>query len=104
METHAASNAAVSIVFSIGGDVMAAIALSKECLSILDHTVCRAAQGRYCGDSPEMQILVSMGLMESAGKVSWVPDEYFHITEEGRRVLSDFQKSAGSVPGGWESK
>jgi hypothetical protein len=34
-----------------------------------------------------MQKLVLMGLMESAGRVSFVPDEYFRLTPSGRDFL-----------------
>lgn len=61
--------------------------LTAEEISILDHTANRAANGFYCGDSEAMQSLVSAGLMESAGKVAFCPDEYFRMTEAGRRTL-----------------
>jgi len=34
-----------------------------------------------------MQALVSAGLMESAGRKSFVPDEYFRMTGKGREAL-----------------
>jgi hypothetical protein len=61
--------------------------IDKEQLAILDHTVNRAAGGLYCGDSPEMRELVSHRLMVSAGRKSFVPDEYFKITDKGRDAL-----------------
>ncbi len=61
--------------------------LSKEEKSILTHTRDAAPAGRFCGDSPEMQHLVSLGLMESAGRLSFVPDEYFRLTAEGQRAV-----------------
>jgi hypothetical protein len=60
--------------------------LTGEHLAILDHTVQRAARGLFCGDSPAMQDLVAAGLMESAGRVAWCPDEYFRITAAGRQA------------------
>lgn len=66
-------------------------ALTTEQISILRHTRDRAAGGRYCGDSPAMQALVAVGLMESLGRVSWVPDEYFGLTAAGRRMLKTIE-------------
>lgn len=63
--------------------------LTSEQVAILDHTVNRAARGLFCGDSDDMQILVKHGLMRSAGRVSWCPEEYFRITDLGRVVLAD---------------
>jgi hypothetical protein len=53
---------------------------------ILDHTINRAAGGRYCGTSPVMLELCEAGLMKSAGRVQWCPDEYFTVTSYGRQV------------------
>jgi len=64
------------------------ITINQEQKEILDHTMHRAANGLYCGDSEDMQDLVKKGLMVSAGKKSFVPDEYFKITEKGRKVFS----------------
>ncbi len=61
--------------------------LSREQREILDHTVHRAAQGLFCGDSPDMRSLVAAGLMEEAGRKSFVPDTYFRITCKGREAL-----------------
>jgi len=61
--------------------------LNKEQMAILDHTAHRAAGGLYCGDSPDMQKLVANGLMASAGKKSFCPDEYFRMTAKGRDFL-----------------
>jgi len=55
--------------------------------SILDHTAHKAAGNFYCGDSKEMQELVRLGLMESAGTKSFCPDEYFKLTRAGRESL-----------------
>ena len=43
-------------------------ALSREQLSILDHTEHRAAGGYYCGGGKDMDALVAAGLMEYAGR------------------------------------
>ena len=62
--------------------------LSREQLSILDHTQYRAASGLFCGGGKDMEVIVAFGLMESAGRKSFVPEEYFRITDKGRRVLA----------------
>jgi hypothetical protein len=61
--------------------------LNKEQKEILEHTVNRAANGMYCGDSVDMQKLVSLGFMESCGNKSFVMGEYFRITTQGRQAL-----------------
>jgi hypothetical protein len=63
--------------------------ITKEQLSIMKHTKFRAARGMYCGDSPAMQGLVRDGLMKSAGKVAWCPDEYFFLTPKGSAALME---------------
>lgn len=60
-------------------------------LDILLHTKNGAAQGFYCGDSPAMQELVAAGLMEYAGRKSFVPDLYFSLTRKGRETLIKLQ-------------
>lgn len=65
--------------------------LSREQISILRHTSERAAGGRYCGDSPDMQRLVQLGLMHSIGKPSWCPDEFFVLTGAGRKTLQELR-------------
>ena len=62
--------------------------LPHKHLEILRHTRHRAAGGLYCGDSPEMQSLVRMGYMVSAGKKAFCPDEYFRITSRGIQALN----------------
>ena len=42
--------------------------LSKEQLEILNHTIYRSGNGFYCGDSEDMQALVILKLMKSAGR------------------------------------
>lgn len=61
--------------------------LTKEQIAILDHTIHHAAGGLYCGGGKGMDALVSVGLMISAGRKSFVPDEYFRITDDGRKAL-----------------
>lgn len=67
--------------------------LSREQIAIMRHTVRGAAGGYYCGGGPDMDRLVSLGLMEYAGRKSFVPDPYFTITREGRRTLSNLDKA-----------
>ena len=55
-----------------------------EQLEILKHT---NRNGRFCGDSRDMQALVAKGLMRSLGKAAWCPDEYFQITGAGREAI-----------------
>ena len=62
-------------------------ALTKNQYDILYHTAHRAAGGFYCGGGKDMDELVKLGLMESAGRKSFVPDEYFRITRAGRDRL-----------------
>jgi hypothetical protein len=64
--------------------------LNGEQLAILIHT---NRNGRFCGDSADMRVLVAKGLMTSLGKVKWCPDEYFQITQAGREAI----KAAGAV-------
>lgn len=66
-------------------------ALNREQIAILDHTEHRAARGLYCGGGKEMNALVALGMMESAGRASWCPDEYFRITGKGRSALRQAQ-------------
>ena len=61
--------------------------ITKEQWHILDHTAHRAANGFFCGDSPDMQVLVKMGLMRSVGRKAGCPDEYFALTTKGRQYL-----------------
>lgn len=63
--------------------------LNQEHKLILRHTACNTTYGLYCGDSTEMQELVEGGLMEFAGKKSFVPDPYFRITKAGKEALND---------------
>ena len=65
--------------------------LTNEQIEIMAHIKSRAAQGMYCGDSPDMEKLVEAGLMEFAGKVSYVPDPYFRLTEKGLWTLKTIE-------------
>lgn len=65
--------------------------ITSEQREILHHTEHRAAGGFYCGGGKDMDALVAAGLMESAGRKSFVPDEYFKITSKGRAVLRSYK-------------
>lgn len=68
-------------------DTQTPMALKRQQIEILRHTLHRAAGGLFCGGGPDMDALVAAGLMESAGRKSFVPDEYFRITSAGRSAL-----------------
>ncbi len=61
--------------------------MNREQIAIMEHTEKMGPRGMYCGDSYDMRELVAAGLMESAGRKSFVPDEYFRITAKGREAL-----------------
>lgn len=60
--------------------------------SIMEHTSHRAANGNFCGESPDMDRLVELGLMQYAGKVAWCPDKYYRLTQAGRDFLRSTQQ------------
>lgn len=61
--------------------------LSQKQVDILEHTAHRAAGGYFCGDSPDMQVLVKLNLMSSAGHKPGVPDEYFELLPRGLQFV-----------------
>lgn len=61
--------------------------LNHEQIEILDHTMHRAAGGLYCGGGKDMDALVAAGLMEYAGRKSFVPDPYYRVTGAGLEAL-----------------
>lgn len=63
--------------------------LTNEHIEILKHT---EKAGFFCGDSPEMRDLCKVKLMESAGRKSFVPDEYFKLMKDGKSVLDDLRE------------
>lgn len=65
-----------------------AATLDQEHIDILRHTVSRAANRHYCGDSKHMKDLCELGFMKSIGRKSFVPDEYFAITRNGISALA----------------
>jgi len=72
--------------------------MSESQLAILGHTIRRAPQGVYCGDSIDMQELVRLGYMVSAGNVAWCPDEYFRITTAGKQAWQAWKASQPQPP------
>ena len=61
--------------------------LTQEQMNILEHTLYRAANAHFCGNSSDMQVLVNRGLMISAGFKPLCNDEYFELTATGRELL-----------------
>jgi len=59
--------------------------LNSEQKHIIEHTI---SNGTYCGDSPDMDALVKLGLMQYMGKKSFVPDGYYNVTRAGREAVS----------------
>lgn len=73
--------------------------LTDNQLGILDHTLHRASvPGLFCGDSADMQVLVQLGYMASAGRVQLVPDEYFRITATGRDAWQAWKDAQPEPP------
>ena len=66
---------------------------NEEMMEILKHTE-KNNSGLFCGDSPDMQKLVKLELMESAGRKSSVPDEYFRLTPSWRIKLNEIKALA----------
>lgn len=71
----------------VRGPAPDAAPLNSEQRYILQHTAHRAAGGRYCGGSPDMDRLVELGYMEYLGTPGWCPDPFYGITRAGREVL-----------------
>jgi len=59
--------------------------LNNEQKAIIEHTI---KNGIFCGGSKDMDKLCEGGLMESAGKKSFVPDEYYRVTSDGKKALN----------------
>lgn len=68
--------------------------LTNEQYEILHHTEHRAAGGLYCGGGKAMDDLVARGLMQCAGRKSFVPDAYYRITAAGRTMLRNRNQEA----------
>lgn len=62
--------------------------MTKNQRDILDHTLHRATNRQYCGDSADMQELVKLGLMIDVGKKGFCSDKFFQITGAGKQALS----------------
>ena len=65
--------------------------ITAEQMAILKHTRTNNS-GFFCGGSPDMQRLVELKLMESAGRRIFWPDEYFRLTSNWQTVLNELQK------------
>jgi len=57
--------------------------LNNEQKAIIKHTI---KNGLFCGGSKDMDELCDAGLMEFAGKKSFVPDPYYRVTSKGEKV------------------
>lgn len=58
--------------------------LNNEQKAIIEHTI---ENGVFCGGSKDMDGLVDAGLMEFAGKKSFVPDPYYRVTPKGKKAV-----------------
>ena len=63
--------------------------LNENQKQILRHTLNTAANSLYCGDSEDMQGLVTAGLMVYVGTQPFCPDKYFGITSAGKKALAE---------------
>ena len=63
--------------------------LTAEQREILEHSVHRAPQGRYCGGGEVVEGMVDIGLMRRLPKVEWTPDTFYVITDKGRERLAE---------------
>jgi len=59
--------------------------LNNEQKAIIEHTI---KNGLFCGGGKDMDELCDAGLMEYAGKKSFVPDPYYRITAKGEKVVA----------------
>lgn len=59
--------------------------LNNEQKAIIEHTI---KNGLFCGGSKDMDGLCEAGLMEYAGKKSFVPDPYYRVTTKGKNVIT----------------
>ena len=58
--------------------------INIEQKEILKHTI---KNGEFCGDSLDMDFLCKQGFMEYIGKKPFVPDGYYKITDEGKKLI-----------------
>ena len=65
------------------------LVLTKNQIDIMDHTLHRTANGRYCGNADDMRTLVKLGLMHPLGTTAFCPDEYFGITAKGKLAFKE---------------
>lgn len=60
--------------------------LNDEQKEIIEHTI---KNGIFCGESMAMDELCDEGLMEFAGKKSFVPDKYYRVTRKGKQAIAN---------------
>lgn len=58
--------------------------INAEQKAIIEHTI---KNGIFCGGGKDMDKLCDAGLMEFAGKKSFVPDPYYRVTSAGKKAL-----------------
>jgi hypothetical protein len=58
--------------------------ISKAQKEIIEHTI---KNGLFCGGGADMDMLCELGLMELAGKKSFVPDPYYRVTAKGKKAV-----------------
>ena len=59
--------------------------LNNEQKAIIEHTI---KNGIFCGGGKDMDELCESGLMEFAGKKSFVPDPYYRVTAKGKKAIT----------------
>lgn len=62
--------------------------VTLEEMSILRHT---QKNGRFNGGGEQIASLVERGYLKCIGRPSWVPEDYFVLTEKGRDMVKAFQ-------------
>lgn len=55
----------------------------------LEKKVSGVYGGCYVGDGPEIDRLCELDLVEYAGRVSWIPDGLYKITQQGMDWLKE---------------
>lgn len=64
--------------------------LTTSQLETLRHT---QRNQLFCGEDRNVLDCVAMGLMEFAGRKSFVPDRYFRLTDAGRQALAQYARA-----------
>lgn len=71
--------------------------LTKEQVGILDHTLHRAAGGRFCGGGKDMDHLVEIGYMQYIGTPAWADDPFYAITRAGRKAFIELKEAEEKI-------